>query len=141
MCYEKITCPHCSSFNLKKNGKTPNKKQKYRCRECAKQFILDYQYQGCRQSVRSLIVPMTMNSSGIRYISRVLHISTNTAGESNSPKCRPHFRTQNSSSRKVSGVGRILVVCRKQEKSKMDVAWHHEFDAPDWSLHQRTENR
>ena len=78
MSYQKITCPQCSSFNLKKNGKTKNKKQKYRCHDCRKQFILEYQYQGCRQSVRSLIVPLTMNSSGIRDISRVLRISTNT---------------------------------------------------------------
>ena len=78
MCYQKIACPHCSSFNLKKNGKTSNQKQKYRCRDCAKQFITDYQYQGGRPNIRRLIVSMTMNSSGIRDISRVLQISVNT---------------------------------------------------------------
>lgn len=77
MCYEKITCPHCSSFNLKKNGKTKNKKQKYWCKNCRKQFITDYTYQGCRSLIRSLIVPMTLNNSGIRDISRVLRISVN----------------------------------------------------------------
>jgi len=78
VCYEKITCPQCSSFNLKKNGKTRNKKQKYRCRDCGRQFITDYTYQGCRPFIRSLIVQMTLNSSGIRDISRVLSISVNT---------------------------------------------------------------
>ncbi len=78
MCYEKITCPHCSSFNLKKNGKTRHKKQKYYCKECWRQFITDYSYQGCRPFIRSLILKMTLNSSGIRDISRVLAISTNT---------------------------------------------------------------
>lgn len=78
MCYEKITCPHCSSFNLKKNGKTSNKKQKYLCKDCRKQFITNYTYQGCRVFIRSLILKMTLNSSGIRDISRVLQISTNT---------------------------------------------------------------
>ena len=78
MCYEKITCPDCASFNLKKNGKTQNKKQKYYCKECGRQFITDYTYQGCRPVVRSLIVPMTLHGSGIRDISQVLSIATNT---------------------------------------------------------------
>lgn len=78
MCYEKITCPHCSSFNLKKNGKTRNKKQKYLCKACRRQFITDYRYQGCRPFISSLILKMTLNGSGIRDISRVLAISVNT---------------------------------------------------------------
>ncbi len=78
MCYEKITCPACSSFNLKKNGKTRNKKQKYYCHNCSRQFITRYTYQGCRPAISSLILKMTLNSSGIRDISRVLAISTNT---------------------------------------------------------------
>ncbi len=78
MCFEKITCPHCSSFNLKKNGKTGNKKQKYRCQDSDRQFITDYTYQGCRLEIRRLILKMTLNSFGIRDISRVLSISANT---------------------------------------------------------------
>ncbi|MGI8466916.1 MAG: IS1 family transposase [Pyrinomonadaceae bacterium] len=78
MCYQKINCPHCSSFNLKKNGKTQNKKQKYLCQNCGKQFITDYTYQGCRPEISSLILKMILNSSGIRDISRVLAVSTNT---------------------------------------------------------------
>jgi len=78
VCYEKITCPACSSFNLKKNGKTRNKKQKYYCHNCSRQFITRYTYQGCRPAISSLILKMTLNSSGIRDISRVLAISTNT---------------------------------------------------------------
>ena len=78
MCYQQIACPHYSSFNLKKNGKTRNKKQKYYCKACGRQFITDYSYQGCRPEISSLILKMTVNSSGIRDISRVLSISTNT---------------------------------------------------------------
>lgn len=78
MCKIEIYCPKCQSLNLVKNGKTANKKQKYLCRNCRKQFITDYTYQGCRPFIRSLILRMTLNSSGIRDISRVLRISTNT---------------------------------------------------------------
>ena len=78
VCKIEITCPKCQSLNLVKNGKTANKKQKYRCKDCHQQFITDYTYQGCRSFIRSLILKMTLNSSGIRDISRVLQISTNT---------------------------------------------------------------
>ncbi len=63
---------------MKKNGTTANRKQKYLCKDCRRQFITRYTYQGCVQFVRDLIVPMTMNSAGIRDIARVLSISTNT---------------------------------------------------------------
>lgn len=39
---------------------------------------MDYDYQGWRPERRSLIVPMTLNGSGIRDISRVLNMSINT---------------------------------------------------------------
>ncbi len=100
MCYEKITCPHCSSFNLKKNGKTRNKKQKYYCHGCSRQFITDYTYQGCRPEIRRLILKMTLNSSGIRDISRVLSISANTvlkairSAASKLPDLRPPVKAQ-----------------------------------------------
>src|SRR5215210_4343019 len=45
---------------------------------CRRQFITDYTYRGCQSSIRELVVPMTMNSSGIRDIARVLSISTQT---------------------------------------------------------------
>lgn len=100
MCYQQITCPPCSSFNLKKNGKTRNKKQKYRCKGCGRQFITDYSYQGCRPFIRSLILKMTLNSSGIRDISRVLSISVNTVlkqirqAAEELPRLRPPTKAQ-----------------------------------------------
>ncbi len=50
----------------------------YQCTACCRQFITDYTYRGCRSFVRELVVPMTMNSSGIRDIARVLGISPTT---------------------------------------------------------------
>jgi insertion element IS1 protein InsB len=78
VCKEKITCPRCASLHIKKNGITHQRKQKYRCQDCHRQFITCYSYQGCVPFVRSLIVPMTLNGSGIRDISRVLRVSINT---------------------------------------------------------------
>jgi len=78
MCYEEVACPRCSSLNVKKNGITAQRKQRFRCKECDRQFITDYTYQAYKAGVRSLVLPMTMNGSGIRDISRVLGMSTNT---------------------------------------------------------------
>ena len=78
MCYEEVPCPRCASRHVKKNGTTANRKQKYRCLECLRQFITDYTYRGWMPVLRDLIVPLTMNSSGIRDIARVLSISTQT---------------------------------------------------------------
>ena len=78
MCYEEVACPRCSSLNVKKNGITAQQKQRYRCKDCERQFITDYTYQAYKAGVRSLVLPLTMNGSGIRDISRVLSISTNT---------------------------------------------------------------
>ena len=78
MHYETITCPVCSSLNIKKNGINKQGKQRYRCKECARQFILKYSYRAYLKYIRELIVPMCLNGSGIRDISRVLRVSATT---------------------------------------------------------------
>jgi insertion element IS1 protein InsB len=78
MCYEAITCPDCSSLNIVKNGKTKQRKQRYLCRDCPRQFIRNYTYLGGDPAVRALIVPLTMNGSGVRDIAHVLLVSLNT---------------------------------------------------------------
>jgi IS1 family transposase/transposase-like protein len=78
VCFEEITCPSCASRHIVKNGTTANRKQKYLCRGCRRQLIITYSYQGCRSAVRRLIVPMALNGSGIRDITRVVGVSINT---------------------------------------------------------------
>ncbi len=78
MQFESITCPACSSLNIKKNGINKQTKQRYRCGDCGKQFILDYTYRAYLKQIRELIVPMSLNGSGIRDTARVLRISTTT---------------------------------------------------------------
>src|SRR6266542_1973443 len=78
MCYEAIICPRCSSASIVKNGKTSQRKQRYLCKDCRRQFIRDYANLGCVGAVRDLVVPLTINGAGIRDIERVLFLSTNT---------------------------------------------------------------
>ena len=73
-------CPRCGAHHIKKNGTTAQGKQRYRCKKCGRQFLspLSYSYRACNPLLRELIVPMTLNSSGVRDTARVLRISTNT---------------------------------------------------------------
>ena len=78
MHYETITCPVCSSLNIKKNGINKQGKQRYRCQICGRQFILKYAYRAYLNYIRELIVPMCLNGSGIRDTARVLRVSATT---------------------------------------------------------------
>ncbi len=76
-----VRCPHCQSTDVKKHGTSSNGKRRYRClnQECPHStFSLNLDYPGRRREVKQQIVEMTLNGSGVRDISRVLHVSTAT---------------------------------------------------------------
>ena len=77
-----LHCPHCQGTDIVRHGKSPEGKQRYRCRECRERrgrtFLLDYAYAGQSPEVKHQIVEMAMNASGIRDTARVLKISPTT---------------------------------------------------------------
>jgi transposase-like protein len=74
-----IECQHCGSKNLIKQGKTSNGTQKWQCSSCKKHFRLAYRYRAWQAGTKEKIIEMTLNSSGVRDIGRVLKISKDTA--------------------------------------------------------------
>ena len=70
-----LTCPRCASRHIKKNGISPQQKQKYRCQACARQFITDYTYRGCQGAIPTQVVSLTLNGAGVRDSQRILQIS------------------------------------------------------------------
>ena len=76
--YQTILCPNCQSNDIVKNGKSIKQKQRYLCKNCRRQFVIEYEYNDFKKETKNFIVPMTLNGSGIRDISRVLQISSNT---------------------------------------------------------------
>ena len=76
--YQIIRCSHCAGTNLQKNGKSLEGTQRWYCKDCGKYFRLEYRYNACKKGVKEEIITMTLNSSGVRDIGRVLHISKNT---------------------------------------------------------------
>jgi transposase-like protein len=76
-----LHCPHCHGTDIVRHGKTPQGKQRYRCRETSCQgrtFLLDYSYPGQSQHIKEQMVEMAMNASGIRDTAHVLHVSPTT---------------------------------------------------------------
>ena len=64
-----------------KNGKTPDGKQRFHCRNLACQrqtFLLEYTHKGFLPEVKTQIVDMARNGSGIRDTARVLKVSPTT---------------------------------------------------------------
>jgi transposase-like protein len=76
-----VRCPHCQSEAVVKYGKASNGKARFRCQQredCGRTFLGTYAYPGRLPQVKQQIVEMTLNGSGIRDITRVLHVGSNT---------------------------------------------------------------
>jgi len=73
-----IRCIHCRSEDLRKNGHSENGIQRWFCCGCKKSFQLTYRYNARKPGVKEQITELTLNSSGVRDISRILGISSNT---------------------------------------------------------------
>ena len=101
MAVEAIRCPHCQSEAVVKYGTASNGKARFRCQQtehCGRTFIRTYAYPGRTPEVKRQIIEMTLNSSGVRDIARVLHVSPSTViGElkkrpAHSPRSIPSSR-------------------------------------------------
>jgi len=73
-----VLCPHCSGSDLQKNGHSENGTQRWRCISCRKSFQLTYRYNAYKHGVKDQIIIQTLNSSGVRDISRNLGVNKNT---------------------------------------------------------------
>ena len=92
-----IHCLHCQGTDLQKNGNSPCGTQRWYCKECKKYFRLHYRYNACKQGIKEQIIELTLNSSGVRDIGRVLSISkdTVTAVLKKNAKNEPLFSDKN----------------------------------------------
>jgi len=80
--YIPVECPKCRDVELiVKFGQTSNGKQRFLCQniECeTNTFIINHEKKGWIPEIKEKIIDMTLNGSGIRDVSRVLDISTDT---------------------------------------------------------------
>ena len=73
-----VSCLHCKGSDLQKNGHSETGTQRWRCKNCGKNFQLEYRYNARKPGVKKQIIDLTLNSSGVRDIGRILKINKNT---------------------------------------------------------------
>jgi IS1 family transposase len=68
-------CPNCGSEKYKKNGHIHNGKQNYRCKECGRQFVMDYEFKDVGDFKKDLINKALLERNSLRGISRIFSVS------------------------------------------------------------------
>ena len=74
-----ITCPHCRSSKIWKNGRKRNGRQNFLCGSCRKQFQQEYTYKGCCQQTRRQVLKMLIRNCGLRDIEYITGVHRQTA--------------------------------------------------------------
>lgn len=68
-------CPSCGSWRVIKNGSTHNKKPKFRCKDCDRQFVEFSEKKEISQETKSLIDALLLEKVSLRGIARVTQVS------------------------------------------------------------------
>lgn len=71
-------CPHCGSEKVIKNGFKRPEVQNYKCKDCKRQFVRDYKYNGANPESNSLIIKHLGLNVGLRDMAKLLKMSRNT---------------------------------------------------------------
>ena len=68
-------CPKCGSKKYKKNGHIHNGKQNHRCKECGRQFVIDYEFKEIKEFEKELINKALLERNSLRGICRIFSVS------------------------------------------------------------------
>ena len=70
-----MKCPKCESEQIIKNGSIHTGKQKYRCKECGRQFVEDPKHPVISDETKELIDKLLLEKLPLAGISRVTGVS------------------------------------------------------------------
>ena len=70
-----LNCPNCSSKRITKNGHIHNGKQRFKCRDCGRQFIENPTKLMIEQEKRELIDRLLLERISLAGIARVAQVS------------------------------------------------------------------
>ena len=70
-----MRCPRCKSENIKKNGSVYNKKQKYECKDCKRQFVENPKWRRISDETKELIDKLLLEKIPLSGIARVVGVS------------------------------------------------------------------
>ena len=73
-----VSCRHCGSDALVKNGHAPNGKQKYLCKECGKSSREDPASKGYSEARKEEILKAYQERYSLRGLTRTFGVSRNT---------------------------------------------------------------
>ena len=73
-----VTCYHCGSDKLVKNGHDPHGKQRYLCRACGRASLDDPSPAGYSEAKKAEILRAYEERSSLRGLSRTFGVSRNT---------------------------------------------------------------
>lgn len=70
-----MPCPQCHSQQIVKNGRTHYGKQRFKCKECGRQFVTNPTRQPISSSTRELIDKLLLERMSLAAIARVTEVS------------------------------------------------------------------
>ncbi len=68
-------CPSCGSEQIVKNGSTHNKKPKFKCKECGRQFVKFPEKKEISSETKAWIDELLLEKVSLRGIARVTKVS------------------------------------------------------------------
>ena len=86
-----VSCSHCQSTEIVRNGAAADGRQRYRCHNCGRRSTADARPNGYTEELRELILRAYQERSSLRGLARTFGVSRNTVA-SWLPKKPPHFR-------------------------------------------------
>jgi transposase-like protein len=73
-----VSCSHCQSTTVVRNGATADGRQRYLCRDCGRRSTADPRPNGYTEEQRELILRAYQERSSLRGLSRTFGVSRNT---------------------------------------------------------------
>lgn len=77
MVTQTVTCSHCGSEHLKKNGRAPNGKQRYHCKACNRASLDNPDY-GYSEERKAEVIRAYQERSSMRGVARTFGVSRTT---------------------------------------------------------------
>ena len=73
-----VHCSRCQSAQVYRHGQDPKGRDRFRCRDCHRVFLLNYTCEARKPGVKGQITEMAFNGAGVRDTARTLKIGINT---------------------------------------------------------------
>jgi transposase-like protein len=110
-----VSCSHCQSTEIVRNGATADGRQRYRCRTCGRRSTADPRPNGYPEEQRELILRAYQERSSLRGLTRTFGVSRNTVTSwlkksSGAPALEQHLGASRLWHNSGAGTGRTLVL-------------------------------